>query len=513
MLEAQQILAVVVLSERLGELVDLLFRDVPHAVGNLFEAGDLEALASLDGLDEGCSLQQGVVRAGIEPGVAAAHSLDVELAAREVGLVDVSNLEFTTGRWLYRLRDIDDVLIVEIETRHREIRLWLSWLFLEAHGLALLVKLNDAVALGVADVVSKDRRAVRLRSRALHHDSEVGAIEDVVAQDERTALAREELLTDQECLRESLRLRLHGVRNGDAPLRAVAEQALEVRIVRRRRDHEDVPDAREHQRRQRIVDHRLVIDRHELLRHRNRQRIQPRARPASQDNSLTYHVDSPIAYCTLHKRPAILPREPFCSALFLVDEVQRRRDSFLERRCFHILIRQDHRLNRPLDADLWVIPANVAVALGRVVIVRLVLHLDVVRQGDEAMRKAARDEELLLVFRRELHADPLAELRRALADVHRHIKDRAARRAQELRLAHRIELVMQPAQRPLLSRVRLIVLHKIYPDTRLLHLALRPALHKPPARIAKHLRLQHIDTLEFRFRCFHDTIPFQNKLH
>lgn len=228
--------------------MDLLSRDVAHAVGDLFEAGDLEALAGLDGLDEGRGLQQGVVGAGVEPGVAAAHGLDVELVAREVGLVDVGDLELTARRRLYRLGDRDDVLVVEIEARHGKIGLWLGRLFLEAHGLALFVELDDAVALGVADVVGKDRRAVRLRGRALHHDGEVRAVEDVVAQDKRTALTREELLADQECLRESFRLRLHGVRDGDAPLRTVAEQALEVRIVRRRRDHEEVPDARQHQR-------------------------------------------------------------------------------------------------------------------------------------------------------------------------------------------------------------------------------------------------------------------------
>ena len=488
-LEAQQILAVVVFSERLGELVDLLSRDVAHAVGNLFEAGNLEALSGLDGLDEGCSLQQGVVRAGIEPGVAAAHGLDVELVAREVGLVDVGDLEFTTGRRLYRLRDIDDVLVVEVKSRHSKVGLRLSWLFLKAHGLALLVELDDAVALGVADVVGKDRRAIRLCGRTLHHHSEVGAVEDVVAQDERTALAREELLPDQERLCESLRLRLHGVRDGDAPLRAVAEQPPEVRIVLRRRDHEDVPDAREHQCRQWIVDHRLVIDRHELLRHRDRQRVKARPRTARQDNSLTYHSST------------------------LIHKIQRRRHALLERRRLRVLVRQDHRLKRPHDVDIRVIPADVAVALRRVVVVRLVLHLDIVRQRDEAMRKAARDEELLLVLRRQLHADPLAELRRALADIDRHIKDRAARRTQELRLTHRVELIVQPAQRPLLSRVRLIVLHKIHRDASRLHLALRPALHKPPTRIPKYLRLQHIDTLEFRFRCFHDTIPFRNKIH
>ena len=75
--------------------MDLLAGDIAHPVGNLFEAGDLEALAGLDGLDKGRGLQQGVVGAGVEPGVAAAHGLDVELVAREVSLVDVGNLELT----------------------------------------------------------------------------------------------------------------------------------------------------------------------------------------------------------------------------------------------------------------------------------------------------------------------------------------------------------------------------------------------------------------------------------
>lgn len=67
--EAQQVLAVVVLLERHGEGVDLFSRDVAHAVGDLFEAGDLEALTGLDGLNEGGCLQEGVVGAGVEPGV------------------------------------------------------------------------------------------------------------------------------------------------------------------------------------------------------------------------------------------------------------------------------------------------------------------------------------------------------------------------------------------------------------------------------------------------------------
>ena len=46
---------------------------------------------------------------------------------------------------------------------------------------------------------------------------------------------------------------------------AVAEQTLELRRVLRGRDDEDFADTRKHERRQRVVDHRLVVDRHELL--------------------------------------------------------------------------------------------------------------------------------------------------------------------------------------------------------------------------------------------------------
>ena len=71
-----------------------------------------------------------------------------------------------------------------------------------------------------------------------------------------------------------------------APARAVAEQPREARHVLGRRDQQDVADAGQHQRRQRVVDHRLVVDRQQLLRHDPRERIQPRAGAAGEDDAL-----------------------------------------------------------------------------------------------------------------------------------------------------------------------------------------------------------------------------------
>src|SRR3989475_12967499 len=72
----------------------------------------------------------------------------------------------------------------------------------------------------------------------------------------------------------------------NAPFPAVAQQLLEARRVLRRRDDQDVPDAGEHQRRQRVVDHGLVVDRQKLLREHLRHRVKAGSRTAGEDDAL-----------------------------------------------------------------------------------------------------------------------------------------------------------------------------------------------------------------------------------
>ena len=101
-----------------------------------------------------------------------------------------------------------------------------------------------------------------------------------------TLSTADELAADQERLRQAPGVGLHGVADRDADLAAVAEHALEVADVLGRRDQEDLADAGEHQRRERVVDHRLVVDRQELLADGPRDRVEPRARAAGQDDPL-----------------------------------------------------------------------------------------------------------------------------------------------------------------------------------------------------------------------------------
>jgi hypothetical protein len=111
------------------------------------------------------------------------------------------------------------------------------------------------------------------------------AVEDVVAQDQRDRFVPDEVGADQKRLGDALGAGLRRVGHRQAPLAAVAEQPLELALVVRRGDHEDLPDAGHHQRAQRVVDHGLVEYRHELLGHRPGDGPQPGAGTAGEQDS------------------------------------------------------------------------------------------------------------------------------------------------------------------------------------------------------------------------------------
>ena len=97
----------------------------------------------------------------------------------------------------------------------------------------------------------------------------------------------------------------------------VAEQPPEAGQVVRGADQQDLPDAGEHQRRQRVVDHRLVVDREQLLRHRPGDRVQPGAGAAGEDDALHRVRQLPasrsVAEALAPRRQRSRPPRPPCS--------------------------------------------------------------------------------------------------------------------------------------------------------------------------------------------------------
>ena len=68
------------------------------AEGNLFEAGDFEALVMFDGADKLGSFEQGFLGTSIEPRVATTENFDVKVSALKIGAVDAGDFKFATSR-------------------------------------------------------------------------------------------------------------------------------------------------------------------------------------------------------------------------------------------------------------------------------------------------------------------------------------------------------------------------------------------------------------------------------
>ena len=255
---------------------------------------DRQVLGVLHSADELRRLVQALHGAGVQPRVAAAQGDDGQRPLLQVHLVECGDLQLAAGRRLNLMRLGGDVARVEVQAGDGVGALGLGGLLLDGDGAALPVELHDAEALGVVHVVAEDRGPARLGvlDGARQVARQAVAVEDVVAEHQGARLAGDELLADGEGLRQAVGARLLGVGEVHAVARAVPEQALEVGEVGRGGDDQDVPDARQHEGGQRVVDHGLVVDRQQLLGGHERERVQARAGPAGEDDA--FHIIRPL---------------------------------------------------------------------------------------------------------------------------------------------------------------------------------------------------------------------------
>ena len=270
----------------LGGLLQLGGRDPAVLPGDFLGHGHGKVLGMLNGADELRGLMQALHGAGVQPRVAAAERHHGQRPLLQVHLVERGDLQLAARGGPHLVRLGGHVARVEVQAGDGVGALGLGGLLLDGDGPAPRVELHDAEALGVVHVVAEDRGPPRLGvlDGARQVARQAVAVEDVVAEHQDARLAGDELLADGEGLRQAVGARLLCVGQVHAVARAVPEQALEVGEVGRRRDDEDVPDARQHEGGQRVVDHGLVIDRQQLGGH-ERERVQTRARYTCEDDA------------------------------------------------------------------------------------------------------------------------------------------------------------------------------------------------------------------------------------
>src|SRR5947207_11590802 len=158
---------------------------------------------------------------------------------------------------------IDHALVINIKSRHREVTFWLLRFFLETDRLALGIEFNHAVALRVAHLISENARAA-LDGESIPVEIEF-PVKNVIAQDKRRPRVANESRTDQKSLSDSFRLSLLGIFDPNTKLRAAVQIVSKHRQIFRRGNDQDLSQAAEHERGQRVANHWFVVDREKLF--------------------------------------------------------------------------------------------------------------------------------------------------------------------------------------------------------------------------------------------------------
>ena len=94
------------------------------------------------------------------------------------------------------------------------------------------------------------------------------------------------IIPPPEGLSQAVGTGLLGVGEADTEVRAVSKQALKVGQVVGGRNDQNVPDTRQHERGERIVDHRLVVDGQQLLARHGGERVEAGAGASGKDDAL-----------------------------------------------------------------------------------------------------------------------------------------------------------------------------------------------------------------------------------
>ena len=115
----------------LHRLLEPLRRHEAAQVSDFLEAGDLKALAGLDGVDEAGGLQQRSMRARVEPIRATIQDRNPQLLAFQIDLVHVFDLELAALARLKVLGDDNDLVFIKVYPWHCKGNIGLNLLHLD----------------------------------------------------------------------------------------------------------------------------------------------------------------------------------------------------------------------------------------------------------------------------------------------------------------------------------------------------------------------------------------------
>ncbi|MPM64768.1 hypothetical protein SDC9_111657 [bioreactor metagenome] len=140
----------------------------------------------------------------------------------------------------------------------------LRFLF-NADGFTRSIKIYHTIAFRVTHFVGKDQGAISKGSALAQLTAKPLPKENVIAQNQGHFFASNELLTHNKSICQAARFILASVGELKPKLRSIPKQPLKTGQVFWRADHQNIADACQHKHGKRVIDHRFIVNRQQLL--------------------------------------------------------------------------------------------------------------------------------------------------------------------------------------------------------------------------------------------------------
>src|SRR5262249_42639020 len=154
--------------------------------------------------------------------------LDVQFSRAQVSQINVGNLDLAASRRLQRTRDVQNLVVIEVQSSDRPGRLGVPRLLLETPRTKFSVEFNHAVPLRISDLIGKHGCAFLAGHGGSKAAAHRVAIVDIVSKDQRYAVISDELPPDDECLGEPVGAGLNGVPNVESDVLAGSKKPREL---------------------------------------------------------------------------------------------------------------------------------------------------------------------------------------------------------------------------------------------------------------------------------------------
>src|SRR5882724_864322 len=160
--------------------------------------------------------------------------------------------------------------------------------FFETDRATIAVELDHTITFRVAHLITENACSALDRERFTEKIK--FPVEDVVAQNQARAGVANEFAADQKSLGDALWFRLFCILDLDSELGTVAQEILQHWHIFRRGNDQDIALAAEHEGRERVTDHRFVVNWEQLFAHDLGDRKKSAAGAARKNDGLLWHA-------------------------------------------------------------------------------------------------------------------------------------------------------------------------------------------------------------------------------